>query len=657
MSTHSSPGTDNLDLQVTRVGLAENLPVFSRFRLKRILGKGGMGVVWLAQDEKANREVALKFMPDIVAGNSTALQDMRRETRNGLKLIHQNVVRMYDLVEENESAAIIMEYVKGTTLDALRRKQPQQIFETAALQPYVLQLLDALDYAHNTQKMVHRDLKPANLMVDDNDVLKVADFGIARNLKDTVSRISKKLNGAGTLCYMSPQQMIGDNPTPMDDIYSLGATLYELITSKPPFHTGDLATQVEQRVPPRMSDRRKEYNLQGAAIPEAWENVVAACLEKRPEDRPADIDAIRQGLRGQKFKRLSGQTSTRRAAQPKHRSAAAAGAGGLSMTKLGIAAAVVIGVAGVLLGGREKREAKSVEKKTAPSSVENESLKTSIENVEALKKTSPNDFASGWEYRVVWTEVLKKIRGLAVPGDPAWQELIDDVVRQESKAKSEEMLEQNAYNASLKMLNEMISTARTESAREDLNAAAKAKAWQNFLSRMEDMTLLTDYGRSHEALEQEALLAFNRYQLQALSGSTVTLAAGGDVITSEEMKNWSSAEKEVVIKRVQQSLQQAGFYQGAVDGKHGLKMHEALLAYQNKEQMPASARIDDVLLTRLKVDKTRPPQQVIVARSSGSSGGSSGSKTSSAPASGVPEQIMRWAGAAGAIGNARSAWR
>ncbi len=654
----TSDSSENLDLLVTRVGLTENLPVFSRFRLKRILGKGGMGVVWLAQDEKSNREVALKFMPDIVAGNATALQDMRRETRNGIKLSHQNVVTMYDLVEENESAAIIMEYVKGTNLDIMRRNQPNQVFEVASVQSYVNQLLDALDYAHNVAKMVHRDLKPANLMVDANDVLKVADFGIARNLKDTVSRISMKLNGAGTLSYMSPQQMMGDNPTSMDDIYALGATIYELLTGKPPFHTGDIATQVESRVAPRMSERRQEYGIRGAVIPEAWEIVVAACLEKRLEDRPADIESIRQGLRGQKFRRFSGQTTSRRATQAKKSSEAPA-AGGLSITKLAIAAALVIGAAGFFLGGREKREPER--KKESPGTqVVDESLKTTQENVEAFTKTSAADFGSAWEYRMVWTEVLKKIRNLAVPGDPAWQKLIEDATRLESQAKSEEAREGATYKASLNTLNEAITTARTESARNDLNAEAKAKVWQDFLTRMEGMSLNEDYGRGHEALQQEALLAFNRYQSQSLIGTTATLASGPDVVTSDEMRSWSAGEKEVVIRRVQQSLQQKGLYQGAIDGKHGLKMHEALIAYQKQEQMPTTARIDDAVLTRLNVDKSRPPQQVVVSRNGGGgSGGYSNSRNNNGGgggSSGVPEQIMRWSGAMGAIGNARSAW-
>lgn len=264
----STTGTiSNLDFQATRVGLGEDIVVFSRFRLKRILGRGGMGVVWLADDQQLQREVAIKFMPDLVAGDQSALQDVRRETRNGMRLSHQNVVTMYDLVEENQSAAIVMEFVNGPHLDAMRRSQTNQVFEASGLAKYVHQLLDALEYAHSTVEMVHRDLKPVNLMVNQDDVLKVTDFGIARNLQDTMSRISMKLNSAGTLVYMSPQQLMGEAPSTSDDIYAIGATIYELLTGKPPFHTGDIATQVEGRIPPRMSERRQEFGVHGEAIP------------------------------------------------------------------------------------------------------------------------------------------------------------------------------------------------------------------------------------------------------------------------------------------------------------------------------------------------------------------------------------------------------
>ena len=126
------------------------------------------------------------------------------------------------------------------------------------------QLCDALDYAHNRAKVIHRDLKPANLMVNQRGDLKVADFGIARSLVDSASRLTAEEGRSGTLVYMSPQQLNGERGTHLDDIYSLGATIYELLTSKPPFYSGNIDRQICERIAPSMTERRKEFNIEPA---------------------------------------------------------------------------------------------------------------------------------------------------------------------------------------------------------------------------------------------------------------------------------------------------------------------------------------------------------------------------------------------------------
>ncbi len=160
------------------------------------------------------------------------------------------------------------------------------------------QLCEALDYAHHRAKLVHRDLKPANLMINAQEDLKVTDFGIARSISDSVSRVTMDRGTSGTLLYMSPQQALGQKPAISDDVYAIGATLYELLTSKPPFHSGNIARQLEEMTPPPMAERRAELELAGAPIPPAWEETVAACLAKDPAIRPAgamDV-ASRMGL-------------------------------------------------------------------------------------------------------------------------------------------------------------------------------------------------------------------------------------------------------------------------------------------------------------------------------------------------------------------------
>jgi hypothetical protein len=135
-------------------------------------------------------------------------------------------------------------------------------------------------------KLIHRDLKPANIMLNAAGEVKVADFGISSSLTESASRVSARRSASGTLAYMSPQQALGERPTVADDVYSLGATLYELIAGKPPFFRGDLYAQVRDVAPSPMAERRVESEIPAGAIPEPWERTVAACLEKDPAKRP-----------------------------------------------------------------------------------------------------------------------------------------------------------------------------------------------------------------------------------------------------------------------------------------------------------------------------------------------------------------------------------
>src|ERR1043166_1794967 len=204
--------------------------LFGRYTLIRILGRGGMGIVWLARDEELERDVALKFLPDLIIHDAAVLSDLKRETKRCLELTHKNIVRIYDFVHDERSGCISMEYVDGGTLSSLRCDKERKVFEVAELTDWMGQLCDALDYAHNHAHVIHRDLKPANLMVNQRGELKVSDFGIARSLEDSMSVITKAAGRSGTLAYMSPQQLEGERGTHLDDIYSLGASVYELLT-------------------------------------------------------------------------------------------------------------------------------------------------------------------------------------------------------------------------------------------------------------------------------------------------------------------------------------------------------------------------------------------------------------------------------------------
>lgn len=318
----NNPGTfrppsfdDNLGADVTSPGtmaLGVGQKVFTHFTLKRLLGQGAMGMVWLAHNGNLNREVALKFLPQVLAGDNLVLDELRRETLRCLDLSHHHIVRVYGLElgdagtgAGGKLAAIHMEFVDGLTLRELMHKRVKEegkppIFEVKEITAWVEQLCDALHYAHTKAKVAHRDLKPSNIMVNSAGEAKLADFGVARKIVDNLAQVTNLIVGTGTTAYMSPQQMNGGVPHPTDDVYSLGATIYELLTSKPPFFSGDMRHQVTQVAPVSMTERREELGFTGCEeIPEVWERTVAACLAKSAEERPQSCEEVAKLLKGE----------------------------------------------------------------------------------------------------------------------------------------------------------------------------------------------------------------------------------------------------------------------------------------------------------------------------------------------------------------------
>ncbi|PYL62657.1 MAG: hypothetical protein DMF24_03220, partial [Verrucomicrobia bacterium] len=168
----------DLDFGATIRGFAVGQRLFDRYVLKQILGRGGMGIVWL---------------------DKAAMDELKRETKRSLELTHHHIVRIYDFEQDGRSACISMEYVDGQTLSALRVEKENKVFEVDEIKPWVEQLCEALAYAHERARVVHRDLKPANLMVNSKGELKITDFGIARSLSDSVSILTMARGTSGTL--------------------------------------------------------------------------------------------------------------------------------------------------------------------------------------------------------------------------------------------------------------------------------------------------------------------------------------------------------------------------------------------------------------------------------------------------------------------------
>ena len=266
----------------------------ARYLLKRKLGRGEFTEVWLARDVRAEREVTLKFLrPDFLA-DAAVLARLDQETRRSAQLAHPAIARIYDFQCDYQSAAVVTEFVEGWSLATVKVDRPQKRFRIADITLWVHQLCVALDYAHHGFCLVHRSMKPSNILLDRREQLKVTDFGIDDAIRAAAVNLGQPIS-AGTIAYASPQQLQGADPSVLDDIYSLGATIYDLLMGTPPFVKGDLSLQILELTAPTMNERLAELNINDA-IPAAWEEVIAACLAKDPGQRPHSASEIWRSL-------------------------------------------------------------------------------------------------------------------------------------------------------------------------------------------------------------------------------------------------------------------------------------------------------------------------------------------------------------------------
>lgn len=261
------------------------------YRLERPLGHDAAFTRWLAHDEQLDASVVLHFLPDAVAGDGRALTELRQEVKRNRQLVHPHVVRVHDLVEEENWAALATDHVEGDSLAVRLAAKNGGAFDPAEILPWIEQLCRSLEDAHRIG-LLHRDLRPENLVVTKSGELMVSSFGVSRTILDALVRARIPIPPGSDIAYASPQQLDGERPTRADDIYSLGATLYDLLSGRPPFHTGDLVPQVRKITPPPVSERRAELKVVGAKIPKSWDAVIAACLDKPIETRPQSAEAV-----------------------------------------------------------------------------------------------------------------------------------------------------------------------------------------------------------------------------------------------------------------------------------------------------------------------------------------------------------------------------
>ncbi len=247
-----------------------------RYRMLRVLGVGGMAVVFEANDLLMRRNVAVKMLKDEIANDSQSVKRFINESKAVAMLSHPNIVNIYDVSVKDDSKYIVMELVDGITLKKYIQKKGSLSFHEIV--SITEQILLALEHAHS-KGIVHRDIKPQNIMILKNGVVKVADFGIAKLPNaETLTMTDKAI---GTVFYISPEQASGKTIDARSDIYSLGATMYEMATGKLPFMADSPVSVALMQVknapkPPR------ELN---PAIPVGLEQIILCAMEKNPANR------------------------------------------------------------------------------------------------------------------------------------------------------------------------------------------------------------------------------------------------------------------------------------------------------------------------------------------------------------------------------------
>lgn len=263
--------------------LGQGSRLAGRFVIERRLGGGGMGTVYLARDETLGEPVAVKVLREGFASDANVAERFRREVSVARRIVHPNVVRLYDVGDEAGTLFLSMEYVDGESLaERIRRRGPLPLPDVAQL---AAQLCDGLIAAH-AAGVVHRDLKPANILVRPDGHAKIIDFGVAK-LAELEGMTATNLI-LGTPEYMAPEQVRGRAVEPRTDLYAVGAVLYEALAGRPPFR-GDSAIAVGFAVctssPTALGELRHD-------VPEAWQAFVHKALEKEPAARFASAEAM-----------------------------------------------------------------------------------------------------------------------------------------------------------------------------------------------------------------------------------------------------------------------------------------------------------------------------------------------------------------------------
>ena len=261
--------------------------ISDRYQIIKAIGEGGMANVYLAYDTILDRDVAVKVLRGDLDNDEKFVRRFQREALSASSLTHPNIVEVYDVGEDHGQYYIVMEYVEGRHLkDLIKKRGKLTLSEVIDI---MLQITDGMSVAHDSY-IIHRDIKPQNIMILENGLVKIMDFGIAMAMNST--QLTQTNSVMGSVHYLPPEQANGKGSTLQSDIYSMGIVMYELLTGKLPYK-GDNAVEIALKhlKEPLPSIREELPN-----IPQSVENIIIKATAKNPKNRYTDAREMHNDL-------------------------------------------------------------------------------------------------------------------------------------------------------------------------------------------------------------------------------------------------------------------------------------------------------------------------------------------------------------------------
>ena len=261
--------------------------ISDRYQIIKSIGEGGMANVYLAYDTILDRNVAVKILRGDLSNDEKFVRRFQREALSASSLAHQNIVEVYDVGEDNGEYYIVMEYIEGKHLKNLIKKRGKLTLSEAV--DIMLQITDGMSIAHDSY-IIHRDIKPQNIMILENGLVKITDFGIAMAMNAT--QLTQTNSVMGSVHYLPPEQASGQGSTLQSDIYSMGIVMYELISGELPFR-GDNAVEIALK---QLKEPIPDIRELVPNVPSSIVNIIKKATAKNPKNRYSDARSMHEDL-------------------------------------------------------------------------------------------------------------------------------------------------------------------------------------------------------------------------------------------------------------------------------------------------------------------------------------------------------------------------